>query len=182
MFDKKGEFQDLLTIYKNILPEKEYVKIRSEVNSVTGKLDKAISTETDEFFDKIRDLKLGAAPTDVLTILTSLGSVGLGLSMAKDRDDRISASLKYGIPVVGGIATTLIMTASLVSGFKGMAAGILSSFLLSEMGDAADKFRKNAKKRIAEMNAKQQEQNAVGKSEAEPQAATKEIKKNEKTA
>ena len=181
LYDKKGEFQDLLTIYKNILPEKEYVKIRSEVNSVTGKLDKAISTETDEFFDKIRDLKLGAAPTDVLTILTSLGSVGLGLSMAKDRDDRISASLKYGIPVVGGIATTLIMTASLVSGFKGMAAGILSSFLLSEMGDAADKFRKNAKKRIAEMNAKQQEENNLKKAEVEEHAAD-EIQKSEKTA
>lgn len=151
-FDKKGKFQDLLTIYKNILPKKEYAKIRSEVNSVTGKLDKAISTETDEFFDKLRDLKLGSAPTDVLTILTSLGSVGLGLGLAKDRDERVSATLKYGIPVVGGIATTLVMTASLISGFKGMAAGILSSALLSELGDGADKFRKNAKKRFAEIS------------------------------
>lgn len=180
--NKKGDFQELLTIYRNILPKKEYTKIRSEVNSVTGKLDKAISTETDEFFDKLRDLKLGAAPTDVLTILTSLGSVGFGLGLAKDRDERISASLKYGIPVVGGIATTLVMTASLVSGFKGMSAGILSSFLLSEMGDGADKFRKNTKKRIAEMNAKQQEKNAVKTTEAEQQTAASEIQKLEKTA
>ena len=154
--NKKGEFQELLTIYKHILPRDEYEKLRSRTNTCASKLDKAIATESDEFFDKLRDLKLGSAPTDVLTILTSLGSVGLGLGLAKDRDERISAALKYGIPVAGGIATTLVMTSSLISGFKGMAAGILSSILLSELGDITDKFRKNINKRFKELEVNEQ--------------------------
>ena len=139
----KGEMQEILTIYKELLPKGEYKKLRKQTESVSEALDKAIKTETDDFFDKLRDLKLGSAPTDVMSILISLGSVGLALGLADNKDERTSATLKYGIPAVGGIATALVLTSNLVSGFTGMGLGLLSSLLLNEMGDGVDKFRKN---------------------------------------
>ena len=140
---KKGDMQELLTIYKELLPKAEYKKLRTQTESVTEALDKAIKTETDDFFDKFRDLKLGSAPTDVMSILISLGSVGLALGLADNKDERISATLKYGIPAVGGITTALVLTSNLVSGFAGMGLGLLSSIVLNEAGNAVDKFRKN---------------------------------------
>lgn len=141
--DKKGDLQEILTIYKELLPKAEYQQLRKQTESVTGAFDKAIKTETEDFFDKLRDLKLGSAPTDVMSILISLGSVGLALGLADNKDERTSATLKYGIPAVGGIATALVLTSNLVSGFTGMGLGLLSSLLLNEIGDGVDKFRKN---------------------------------------
>ena len=35
-------------------------------------MDKSINLETEEFVNKLRDLKMGSAPTDILTILTGV--------------------------------------------------------------------------------------------------------------
>ena len=153
---KKGDMQELLTIYKELLSKSEYKKLRTQSESVTGTFDRAIKTETDDFFDKLRDLKLGSAPTDVMSILISLGSVGLALGLADNKDERTSATVKYAIPAVGGIATALVLTSNLVSGFTGMGLGLLSSLLLNEIGDGVDKFRKNVIKH--EEYLKQQEE------------------------
>ena len=53
-------------------------------------LDKSIKIETDDFISKVRDLALGSAPTDVLTILGGLGTLGYYLGKSKDSDERVS--------------------------------------------------------------------------------------------
>lgn len=138
----KGELQEILTLYKGILPRKEYLKLRAEVQSSIKSLDKAIDVETVQYFDKARDLKLGSAPTDILSILAAVGAVGWYLGKAENKDERISASLKYGIPAVGAIATSLYCTARLVSGGKSIALGLLSGWIMNIIGAKVDDARK----------------------------------------
>lgn len=138
----KGEMQEILTLYKKVLSRKEYLHLKSHTNSAIKSLNKSIDLETNQFFDKHRDLVLGSAPTDVLSIVGSVGAVGYGLAQAKNKDERYSISLKYGIPAVGAIATSLYLAASLVSGGKCMAAGLVSGGIISWLGTKLDDVRK----------------------------------------
>ena len=140
--NSKGELQEILTLYKQILPRNEYLKFKKQVQKAVRSLDKSIDTEINKYFDKARDLKLGAAPTDVISILVTTGTVGWFLGKSKDRDERISASLNYGIPAVGAIATSLYCTARLISGGKSMAFGLVSGWLIGKLGTAVDNMRK----------------------------------------
>ncbi len=138
----KGELQEILTLYKNILPRTEYLKLKSKVHSAIKSLDKSIDIETVQYFDKARDLKLGSAPTDVLSVLGTVGTVGYYLNRAETTDDKYSVSLKYGIPAVGAIATSLYCTARLVSGGKAMLFGLLSGWAMNKAGVLVDDARK----------------------------------------
>lgn len=138
----KGELQEILTLYKGILPHSEYLKLKAKVNSAIKSLDKSIDIETIQYFDKARDLKLGSAPTDVLSILGAVGAVGYYLNKAESKDDKYSVSLRYGIPAIGAIATSLYCTARLVSGGKAMLFGLLSGWAMNKAGVVVDDARK----------------------------------------
>ena len=138
----KGEFQEILTLYKKILPEKEYKQLKSKMTQVINSLDESIDTETIKYFDKARDLKLGAAPTDVMSILVSAGTVAWLVGKSKDKDEVISASLKYGIPAVGTIATSLYCTTKLISGGKAFVLSMISGWIINRIGEFADNIRK----------------------------------------
>jgi len=136
--NKKGDLQEILTIYKQLLPEKEYIKLKNDTYKAIKSFDKSIDYETDKLFDKLRDLKIGSAPTDVLSILTSLLVIGWGLTKAENKEERTSVSLKYGIPAIGAIATSLYCTVRLVSGGASLVVGLLSGGIISKIGIVAD--------------------------------------------
>lgn len=142
--DKKGDMQEILTIYKHIFGKdsQEYLQLKSAVRAASDKIDSAISMETDQFFDMMRDLKLGSAPTDILTILAAIGGIGIGLSKSENKDEKYSVLLQAGIPAIGAIATSLYFSASLVSGGKSMLYGALSGLLISKAGQKLDESRK----------------------------------------
>ena len=104
-------------------------------------LDNAIKKETNDYFDKLRDWTLGAAPTDVLGVLGGFASMGGALALTSDKEKRKSIMLKAGIPALGGAGVMMYMTAMLTSGIKGLAAGLLSSFVLNKIGAFVDKKR-----------------------------------------
>lgn len=139
---QKGELQEILTLYKKILPRKEYLKLRKQIQSTVKSLDKSIDIEVNKYFDKIRDLKLGSAPTDVLSILGAVGAVGWAVGKSKDKDERISATLKYGIPAIGAISTSLYCTAKLISGGKALFFGLASGWAINKVGIILDEIRK----------------------------------------
>ncbi len=143
--NSKGELQEILTEYKKLLPRKEYLKLKGKVNGAINSLDKSINTETVNYVDKARDLRLGSAPTDVITIVTATGAVGWFTAKAKDKDQRISSLLRYGIPAIGAVSTSLFCTAKLVSGFKSMAFGLISGWLINKLGILLDDTRKKYK-------------------------------------
>ncbi len=140
--NSKGELQEILTAYKKILPRKDYLRLRRHVMKAVKSLDKSIEIETVQYVDKARDLKLGSAPTDIISIIGTVGIVGWFLGKSKDKDQRISSSLRYGIPAIGAIATTLYGTARLVSGGKSMALGLISGKIMNIIGEKVDDTRK----------------------------------------
>ena len=138
----KGELQEILTTYKSLLTRKEYLKLKSKVNSAVRSLDKSIDIEINQYFDKARDLRLGSAPTDVLSILFTGGAVGYYLNKSDNKDEKYSVAIKYGIPAIGAIATSLYCTARLVSGGKSMLFGLISGWLMNKAGEIVDDTRK----------------------------------------
>ena len=74
--------------------------------------------------------------------MTTVGAVGYYVSKSDNKDERISASLKYGIPAVGAIATSLFCTAKLISGGKAMFLGLASGWVINKIGVFVDDLRK----------------------------------------
>ena len=142
--NKKGLLQEMLLIYYKIAPfELEKSGALLSLKKAVKMFDKSLNLEGNEFFDKVRDLRLGSAPTDVLTILISFITLSIGLGHAKDKDKRTSIMLKSGIPIVGGIATAMFSAARLVAGGKSLALGLLSGIVLNRVGVIADNMRKH---------------------------------------
>lgn len=143
--NKIGEIQEIMEIYKNNLPEKDYKKIEHKVNKALKLLDFSVDLETDKLFDKIRDLKIGSAPHDVLAFVTSLGIVGWYLGKADNNDERMSVALKYGIPVVGAVAITTMCAVGLIASGPSLLIGIASGAAINKLGEWVDKMRKKYK-------------------------------------
>jgi len=136
--NKKGKLQEILSIYKENLSKEEYLKIKQQATKASESLDNSIDIEGDKLFDKVRDLMIGAAPTDVIGVLGSAGVVGWGLSKSENKDERTSVALKYGIPAIGGVLTTLYCTLGLIAGGPALIAGFLSGLVMNKAGVVVD--------------------------------------------
>lgn len=138
-----GELQDMLDIYYRIAPfELSKSGALKSAQKAVSSFDKSLHLEVGEFFDKARDLELGSAPTDVLTILASCGMITYGLNKAKGSNEKNSVMLKSGIPIIGAIATSLISATKLISGGKSIALGLASGVALNRLGLFIDNYRK----------------------------------------
>jgi hypothetical protein len=69
--------------------------------------------------------------------------ITFGLNRAKGKDEKTSVMLKSGIPLVGGVATSLISATKLVSGGKSIALGLASGLVLNQLGKFTDDYRKS---------------------------------------
>lgn len=140
--DKEGEIQELMDIYKKHLSKEEYTKLKKKVDKTLRSLNHSVDLETDKLFDKIRDLKLGSAPHDVLAFLASLGIMGYGVSKAESKDQKMSVTLKYGIPAVGAVAITTLCTVGLIASGPSLLIGFVSGLAMNKLGVVADNVRK----------------------------------------
>lgn len=140
--NKTGEIQELMKIFKRSLSNNDFKKLNHKTNKTLRSWDKSIEMETDKLFDKIRDIKIGAAPVDVLGVLSSIGVVAYGLTKADNNDERISVSLKFGIPVIGAVITTLVCTVGLISAGPSLIIGLISGAAINKLGISVDNFRK----------------------------------------
>lgn len=140
--NKRGEIQEILQLLKSNISPADYQKVKQVAKKASKSLNKSVDMEADKLFDKVRDLIIGSAPMDVLGLISSLGVVGWGLLKADNNDERISATLKYGIPAVGGVATTLYCTLGLVSAGPSLIIGLISGALINKLGIEADHMRK----------------------------------------
>ncbi len=139
--NNSGELQKMAAIYKKIAPY-EYSLIESKVTKAVSSFDKSLNLETVDFFNKVRDLELGSAPTDILSIITSGSIIAYGLTRAKDKDERYSVVLNSGIPIVGAICISLLCAARLIPAAKSALLGIMSGLVLNRIGRVTDESRK----------------------------------------
>lgn len=146
-----GEIQQLMIEYKSILAPKEYAKLEKRLNKALNSLDKSTDLETDKLFDKIRDIQIGSAPMDIVGVLGSLVVVGWWLGKAENKDERISAALKYGIPAIGAVAISLYCTIGLVSGGPALLIGLVAGKGINLLGNVIDKKRKEYKQSSSKM-------------------------------
>ena len=149
---KQGRVENILNIYKHILSPEEYKVVETSYKDSIKALDKSINIETDEFVSKIRDLALGGAPTDILTILGSLGTLGYHLGKSDDNEQRMSISLKYGIPAIAGIGVSLYCNAKLFAGTKSLIIGSISTVVVNKIGTWADNMLKKYRQKKKEQN------------------------------
>ena len=152
---RPGKVEEILNIYKAILPKDEYAKIEKSYKSGVKSLDKSIRIETEEFVSKLRDLTLGSAPTDILTMLGAVGLLGYQIGKSDTNDERLSITLKYGIPaLLGQVGVTLYCNAKLFAGTKSLLIGTLSGLLLNRVGEFADnQFKKHKQKKLQQAGA-----------------------------
>jgi len=149
---KQGIVEDILEIYKKLLPENEYKKLKGIYTDGVKSLDKSIKIETEDFTNKLRDLTMGSAPTDMLTMVGSLGVLGYQLGKSDNNDQRTSIALKYGFPAISGIAVSLYCNAKLFAGSKALIVGSISTWILNRIGSTADEALKKHKQRRGGVN------------------------------
>ena len=142
----EGELKDMLDIYRVIAPfELTKSGTLNSVKKATASFDKSINLETIEMYDKLRDLEIGSAPTDILTILISTAMIIRSLEKTDNKREKSTIMLKSGIPIAGAIMTSLISATKLVSGSKSIALGFISGIILNRIGTfLADKHTKTA--------------------------------------
>lgn len=104
-----------------------------------GSLNHAIRTEGNDLFDKIRDVKIGSAPTDVLSMLSSAGFLGLYLAQAEDKNQRVEAALTTGLPLGLGMLATTFATMKMYTGIKAIGFGAITTFISNTIGKVINK-------------------------------------------
>lgn len=167
---RAGKVEDILQIYKAILPKDDYLKVKKLYRNVVKSLDKSIRLETEEFVCKLRDLVLGSAPTDVLTMLGAVGLLGYQVGKSENNDERLSITLKYGIPaLLGQVGVTLYCNAKLFAGTKSLIIGTLSGLLLNRIGEFTDnKVKEFRKKKQVTQNPQVMAQSEINQSVKNP--------------
>ena len=140
---KPGKIEDLLDVYKKVLPAKDYAELENAYRGNVVALDRSIRLETEDCFNKLRDLTMGSAPTDVLTVGVGLGTLGYYLLQSEDNKERTEIALKYGIPAIAGISTVLYGNAKLLAGSKSLMLSLISMFITNRLGDITNKLLGN---------------------------------------
>lgn len=142
--EQKGCIEEILTIYKDILPEAEYLKVKKAAQKAIDSLNSSVHKEGFEYVDKLRDLATGSALTDVaIGMGVPIAATSIAVSAADTKEKKQSVVLKYGIPLLVGVATTTISTVRLISGGKSLLLGTLTSTLTNEICERIDKKLKN---------------------------------------
>jgi hypothetical protein len=72
-------------------------------------------------------------------MLGAIGLLGYEIGKSDTNDERLSITLKYGIPaLLGQVGVTLYCHAKLFAGTKSLMMGTLSGLLLNRVGEFAD--------------------------------------------
>ena len=154
--DKKGAIEQILTEYKKYLPEEEYKKIKQIADRASASLNNAVHKEGFEYVDKLRDLSIGSALTDVaIGMGVPVVSTSIAMSKAETKEKKRSVALKYGVPLVLGVATSTLCTIQLISGGKALLFGSAVTFIGNEICERLDNYILKKEKNRNELQSQQ---------------------------
>ena len=137
---EKGILQDLLTLVKPIFSEKEYKSVKAGTNYLNNLLNDATDIEANNMFNKVAESKVGSIVTDMMG-LGLLGYTGVKVtSNGNNKEEKISAALKVGIPLLGTIGTYFYSAAKAFSGITNVAFSLGTGFILNRIGDSINNY------------------------------------------
>ena len=150
----KGALEEIMTIIKGlnsasagkngakIISDESYKELSKLSSKISKGLADAVKLEADEYFLKQAELKVGSAPTDVLSVLFPIGVSAYAIGKGEDKDDRISATLTTCIPLIGTFATFVYGTVKMYSGAKNLIFSFVTGAIISKLGNYCDKLYK----------------------------------------
>ncbi len=116
--------------------EKAYWDLKSEVSRFEKSLAKAVDFESTNLLERLRDLKFGAAPAEVIGAITPFPLILSSVLTAKSDEEKSSIAIKQGIPVAGGMAAWAYASMSkLLNNPKSMGLGLVAGFVFSQIAD-----------------------------------------------
>lgn len=151
----KGALEEIKTILKGLNAAKldgSGKKIVSDgrlkqFTKASEKIRKGITDATElemgEYFSKQAEMELGSAVSDVVSLFLPIGAATVAIAKGDNKDEKVSATLTTGIPLVGAFATAVYGTVKMFSGAKNVIFSLASGAVLSAIGNYADKLYKN---------------------------------------
>lgn len=120
-------------------------------NSVQQKAVEEFNMQHDKTFNiltaKLRDLNCGSAPTDFLTIISSVLGLSIAAAAADTKEDRKSICINLGIPLTATLISTTYGTLKALSGPKSLILGLVAGQLASICAKTVDSIvKKRAEK------------------------------------
>ena len=148
---KKGLAQEAITDIKKMFEKSggrnsvEYKEALKLANSMNKKINTAIEIENN-IYEKLAELHVGSALTDILGILVPTAIGTLFVINSDDKQERISNTLTKGIPILGGVGVSYYGTTRGFTGVKNLVLSLITGYLLNMLGDKTDKFVKSHRK------------------------------------
>ena len=143
--DDMGTIEKMLTALKTAGFKKENPKACARATALTKEIKKAAETAFDsemKLYDKFAEYSVGSAPTDAVGMLLPIILGGYAVSKGENKDEKLSATLKAGIPIIGGVATTFIAAAKMMTNMQGLLMGMATGLVLNALGSKADESYK----------------------------------------
>lgn len=107
---------------------------------MTQKLNSATALETDDYFIKRAEIKIGSAPTDIFGLMGPLGLGAYAIARGKTKDEKVEAALTAAVPLVGGIGTYIIGTVKMFNASKNLVFSTITGVGLNLLGREAVKL------------------------------------------
>ncbi len=105
-------------------------------------LNRALDMHTNIFVDKMRDVCVSTAASDILGTIGGTGALAIYTAQAKNKEERKSVALTTGVPLALGMIGTTIATMKMVSGFKALGVGFATTLVSNAVGKSLDKAYK----------------------------------------
>lgn len=121
---------------------KLFAQAKTLTNQIRNATNSAFDSEL-KLYDKFAEYNVGSAPTDVVGMLIPIVLGGYAVSKGENKDEKISATLKAGIPIIGGVGTTFIAAAKMMTNMQGLLIGGATGLILNALGSKADEAYKN---------------------------------------
>ncbi len=153
----KGALEEIKTILKGlnsadieglgskVISDSRLKKFTRMSDKITKGMHSATELEMGEYFSKQAEMELGSAVSDVVSLMLPIGAAGVAIAKGDNKEERVSATLTTGIPLVGTFATAVYGTVKMFSGSKNLLFSLISGGVLSAIGNYADKLYKNYK-------------------------------------
>lgn len=145
--NKKGAVEEAVSLCR-VLQEadpKLYKTLVNNRNAFQSSFAKAIEFETEKNYGRLLDFSLDAVPSDVISQVASIGGIAwIVADRKKSKEQKVSANLKMGIPLIGGLTVSALCNLRQVaSGVNAILLGLITSVILNRIGNVTDKKYQN---------------------------------------